>query len=273
MKKSRTLVQPAIAETQRVCSYDRAGHGWSDARPVPAGEYTVGIDPVVRDLETALAAAGERPPYVLVGASRGSIFVRLFQHTFPDQVMGIVLVDGAHEKGLFFLRDGNPVPIASLSAREYMATVSPFGPPSGGREARLQAPHQRLPTELQNVRLWLETRFLSAIESATAPDIGAFHIEQHHALSTLHRIDTSGAHPLGDLPLVVLTRGAGNGRRMALQIDLARLSRNSRLTVVEDSGHEIHLFRPDVVIAAIRAVSEAGVEGAELRWDDSGRRP
>ena len=121
---------------------------------------------------------------------------------------------------------------------------------------------------------WLEARFLRAVESATARDIEAFHIEQHHALSTLHRIDTSGAHPLGDLPLVVLARGEGNNdRQMALQIDLARLSRNSRLTVVEDSGHEIHLFRPDMVVAAIRAVSEAGVDGAELRRNDSDRRP
>ena len=111
--------------------------------------------------------------------------------------MGIVLVDGANEKGLFILRDGNPVQIVSLSAREYMAAVSPFGSPSGGREARLQAPHRRLSAELQEVRLWLEARFLRAIESATARDIEAFHIEQHHALSTLHRIDSSGAHPLG----------------------------------------------------------------------------
>ena len=268
------LVQPVVAETHRVCSYDRAGHGWSNPRPIPAGDYTVSIDPVARDLEAALAAAGERPPYVLVGASRGSIFVRLFQNAFPEQVMGIVLVDGAHENGLFILRDGNPVQIASLSAREYMAAVSPFGSPSRGREARLQAPHRRLSAELQEVRLWLEARFLRAIESATARDIEAFHIEQHHALSTLHRIDTSGAHPLGDLPLVVLARGEGNNdRRMAFQVDLARLSRNSRLTVVEDSGHEIHLFRPDMVVAAIRTVSEAGVDGTELRRNDSGRRP
>ena len=56
------LVQPVVAETHRVCSYDRAGHGWSEPRPIPAGDYTVSIDPVVRDLKAALAAAGERPP-------------------------------------------------------------------------------------------------------------------------------------------------------------------------------------------------------------------
>ena len=56
-----------------------------------------------------------------------------------------------------------------------------------------------------------------------------------------------------------------------MQVDLARLSCNSRLTVVEDSGHEIHLFRPDMVVAAIRAVSEAGVGGAGLRRNDSGQ--
>src|SRR5688572_33353081 len=56
------LVQPEIARTNRVCSYDRAGHGWSDAAadsPRPAWE----------DLHVALQAAQEKPPYVLVGAS------------------------------------------------------------------------------------------------------------------------------------------------------------------------------------------------------------
>ena len=59
-----SLVQPEIARAHRVCSYDRAGSGWSDRRAdveTPAR--------VVADLHAALAAAGEEPPFVMVGAS------------------------------------------------------------------------------------------------------------------------------------------------------------------------------------------------------------
>src|SRR5687768_6609184 len=76
-----SLVQPEVAKTTRVCSYDRAGSGWSDARP------DVETPPrVIQDLRSALTAAGEKPPYVMVGASRGSFFVRQFHATHPDEV-------------------------------------------------------------------------------------------------------------------------------------------------------------------------------------------
>ena len=50
-----------------------------------------------------------------------------------------------------------------------------------------------------------------------------------------------------------------------LQADRARLSTNSRQTVVQDSDHEIHLFRPQTVVDAIADVAEAARTGAGLR--------
>src|SRR5687767_11067489 len=81
-----SLVQPEVAKSTRVCSYDRAGSGWSDARP--------NVDTprrVIDDLRAALQTAGEKPPYVMVGASRGGFFVRLFTATHPADVVGLVL--------------------------------------------------------------------------------------------------------------------------------------------------------------------------------------
>ena len=60
------LVQPEIAKTTRVCSYDRAGYGWSD--PGPEWDSTT---QVASDLQTALSKAGEHSPYLLVGHSMG----------------------------------------------------------------------------------------------------------------------------------------------------------------------------------------------------------
>jgi hypothetical protein len=111
---------------------------------------------------------------------------------------------------------------------------------------------------MQRVHLWLERRLFESMRSATPDAIVATMRSEHVAVATLHRIDGAESHPLKDLPLVGLTRGVNSGpSQQRWQADLARLSTNSRQTVVADSDHEIHLFRPDVVIQAIQDVLEA----------------
>ena len=256
------LVQPAVARTNRVCSYDRAGYGWSD--PVPMAE--TGQD-TVTDLHRLLAAAGEQSPFVMVGQSMGSRFVRLFQHSYPRDVVGMVLVDGEHEDGLFNLVNGRPAAISMLSDDEFRAANPVPTGPITVPEARLQPAHLRLPADLQPVRLWLEGRLWDYVRTAATPDfIVRAQQADHSALVALHQIDTAEMHPLNELPLVVLTRGLNSNRQSAaLQADLVRLSTNSRQLVVADSDHEIHLFRPDIVIDAIHDVVDTSRSGSGLK--------
>jgi pimeloyl-ACP methyl ester carboxylesterase len=85
------LLERIVAKTTRVCSYDRAGLGVSEPRrppgPVPAGR-------VVEDLHSLLVGAGISPPYVLGGWSLGGFFSRLYTKRYPDEVIGLVAVDG-----------------------------------------------------------------------------------------------------------------------------------------------------------------------------------
>ena len=85
-------VQPVVAKFARVCSYDRAGLGWSDPSPVP--RTAAGI---VAELHTLLQRAGIQPPYIMVGHSIGGMYARLYAHEYPEQVAGMVMVDAAHE--------------------------------------------------------------------------------------------------------------------------------------------------------------------------------
>jgi hypothetical protein len=55
-------VQPVLAKTTRVCSYDRAGFGWSDALPSPRD-----ADHIAAELHGLLAAAKVNGPIVLMG--------------------------------------------------------------------------------------------------------------------------------------------------------------------------------------------------------------
>ncbi len=79
-----------IAETSRVCAYDRAGQGWSDDAVTPRdGAQSA------EDLHTLLAVAGEHAPYVLVGHSTGGTFAMTYAARYPDQVAGLVLLDSS----------------------------------------------------------------------------------------------------------------------------------------------------------------------------------
>ncbi len=248
------LVQPAVARTNRVCSYDRAGSAWSDPVPVAhEGEL------VVRDLHAALQAAGERPPYVLVGASLGSLFVRLYQHRHPADVAGLVLVDGTHEDGLFLSVDGEVMPVWAMSAAQVRATIAvPPATPGPVADPTLEPFARRLPPDLQRVRLWLQRRAAEAQRAPTFEAVAAFMEGQRATLATLHAIDSARPHPLDDLPLRVLTRGVNlNDRVKTLQANLARLSSKGTQTIVEGADHEIHLFQPDAVIRAITDVIAA----------------
>jgi len=86
-----SLVQPEIAKITRVCSYDRAGLGRSDPGPEPRTSLQV-----VEELHTLLQNAGIEGPYVLVGHSLGGMYMRLFADVYPEEVVGMVLVDSAH---------------------------------------------------------------------------------------------------------------------------------------------------------------------------------
>ena len=80
-----------VAAFATVCTYDRAGYGWSETGPSPRTAGTI-----VRELNRLLGAAGISPPYVLVGHSFGGLIMQLYAGHFPDQVAGMVLVDSSH---------------------------------------------------------------------------------------------------------------------------------------------------------------------------------
>ncbi|GAC1514740.1 MAG: hypothetical protein NVS2B16_21920 [Chloroflexota bacterium] len=87
-------IQPKIARSTRVCSYDRAGRGYSDPRPT--GTQRDGTQ-IVKELHTLLMKAHIDGPYVLIGHSMGGMNMRLFAYTYPHDIAGMVLIDPSHE--------------------------------------------------------------------------------------------------------------------------------------------------------------------------------
>jgi pimeloyl-ACP methyl ester carboxylesterase len=98
---SEQPVLPAIAETNRVCAYDRPGtvlatgesvEDFEKSRSDPVPQPTT-LQDGVSDLHALLSASGERGPYVVVGHSMGGAISRLYASEYPQDVSGLVLVD------------------------------------------------------------------------------------------------------------------------------------------------------------------------------------
>jgi len=87
-----SLAQPEVAQSTRVCAYDRVGLGWSQRGPEP-----LTVENTVEELHTLLTNGGIEGPYVLVGHSLGGAYVRAYAVRYPEEVVGLVLVDASRE--------------------------------------------------------------------------------------------------------------------------------------------------------------------------------
>jgi len=256
-----SLVQPEIARTHRVCAYDRAGFGWSDPR-----KDVETPSRIVTDLHALLEAAGEKPPYVMVGASAGGLYVRLYQLAYPTQVVGLVLVDPATEDRLFTMYQQRAALIGSLTADQLASMQPTTAMPIPSRMPQTGPPFDRLPMDLYQLRVKIDQRLIASMPATVSPEIVRESSEgQRAGLARLLESRGREDNPMRSVAVIVLTRGQNMGQGLAeTHAGLARLSTNSRHAVVSTAGHEIHLFTPSVVIQAIDDVAVAAKERRPL---------
>jgi pimeloyl-ACP methyl ester carboxylesterase len=195
----------------------------------------------------------------MVGASFGGILVRAYEADHPDDVVGFVFVDPASEDRLFTFYQGQAVAIASLTAEQYRSVLPQHAVRVPRRSPQTGAPFDRLPRELYDLRVKLDARLIASIPDIVSPEMIASSGEAERArLSRLMTLRTAQPHPLGDRPVVVLTRGVDVGDGLQeTHAGLARLSTNWRHSVIPGAGHEIHLFEPGAVVQAISDVVDA----------------
>jgi pimeloyl-ACP methyl ester carboxylesterase len=247
------LVQPEIAQSTRVCAYDRAGAGWSDRGPTPRD-----MNQQVRELHVLLAGARVDGPYVLIGHSYGGRIARVYAKTYPRDVAGMVLIDPGR------LDD------------------DPRFPPQHHKE---RAAVQRLIT----VARWLAP---FGVVRLFPPQLDYYDLPAQHAAASesfgvttkffQSLIDEFRAHPqtlgqerevtsLGSIPLIVLSATAPNDqtRRVWTEIngELAELSTNGVHRVVPGATHEGLVWKMDdaqVTIDSIRRVLDSARTGQPL---------
>jgi pimeloyl-ACP methyl ester carboxylesterase len=224
------FVQPGVARFTRVCSYDRAGMGYSDPGPSPRTARRI-----ASELAELLVRGGVAGPVVLVGASIAGFDIRVFATDHPERAAGLVLVDASHEDDAHEVpRMARFVPLLSTLGVFRLLGVS-FGLPV----------ESLAPAVRQFARA---TNFRAAGYQAAADEI--IHIRESAS-------EVRSSRRTLTIPVLVITgaRGADEHWRR-LQRDQASLSDRGCLIVAQQSGHVVATDQPEVVVDAIRTVVE-----------------
>ena len=242
------LVQPRVVVNTRVCSYDRAGLGWSDSGP--ADET---VEQTVSDLHALLQAAGEKPPYLMVGASIGGIFIRAYQHSFPSEVGGLVFTNSSNQVGM---RVKDKVGLLWDLTEDDIRSAYPFPSTMKGTAPSSEGePFDRLPADLQAVRLGFDKQIWEKFDPAQATPAQNLSWRKEF-LREFAETDPGRDRPLGGLPVIVLSSNpaaseADRQSRDGAGARLDFLSSNDVHITAAGSGHEIHLYQPDMVVQAL----------------------
>src|SRR5262249_6879540 len=214
---------------------------------------------------------GVKPPLVLVGHSYGGGVGCLFSFPYPVGGGGMVFVEARADNTPRLLPDGKLGGSSDLVKGEAGSWVKVSGPlrvsdiPPGalsqmkaGAQKLAQKPNDpprdKLPPDAQRMRAWA----LAQVGHSAA----AVNPFEHEELASLRALRTKSEHPLGDLPLVVLTRGISeeegpDGKALEAEhrrdhAAVAAMSRNGKLIIAEHSGHHVQLDEPELVVKAIR---------------------
>jgi pimeloyl-ACP methyl ester carboxylesterase len=233
--------KPLVADFARICTYDRAGMGFSDPGPLPRTSGQI-----ASELAVLLERSGMPLPVVLVGSSFGGCNIRVLASEHPDMVAGLVLVDASHEdQGARYKAAGLPsqipsyaglVPVAaSLGVMRLLGMTlgsdTEYAPPEIRDYARA--------TEYRTSRFrTMASELTNTAESAAQVRASRRQLE---------------------IPLVVLSagqqrQGVRGEINAELQRDQATLSTQSCHVIASEAGHGIAGDTPTLVAAAIRAV-------------------
>ncbi len=240
-------VQPSAAKTTRVCTYDRAGMGYSEPGPLPRT-----AERFAAELHALLRGAGEAGPYLLVGHSMGGLTVRVFAHEYPADVAGVVLIESMSPSAAKASSADGTAESDSHSFADWALTV----PARIGLLRLLSGPldaYRGLSPEQANAYSSFSIRPRSL---QTWLDEGK---GMPQSLSQAGAVTSFGA-----TPLIVLSRSQTvepdqNWQRM--QTEFLELSSNSQQLFANQSGHNVEIDQPEAAIGAIEKIVELTRQG------------
>lgn len=256
-------LQQRVSTFTRVCTYDRAGYGWSEPGPEPRTSQQI-----ANELGTALNAAGVKAPIILVGHSFGGLNTILFAHQHPELVAGVVLIDASHPEQAERLQEVSALvamqeqQMHAFRALAEAATQGQLTP-----DSMLANAPAGLPEELRQTwaELFVRPENLRAgLAEFDAIEDSASQVRENGTLGETPLIVIAHGLKLGDMMPPEVREQAGLSLDLLhryeeiwreLQEDHLTRSTNSKLLVAANSPHYIHFSEPDLVVAAIRELA------------------
>ncbi|GAB2556252.1 alpha/beta hydrolase [Rhodanobacter koreensis] len=253
-------LQPLLAPLVRVCSYDRAGYGFSDEGPLPRG-----LDADVADLHALIHAAGISTPVILVGHSLGSNIVRRYAELNPADVSGMVLLDPPAQHIAAF----SPAWVKAdddLATRRFAFLAQCL---KGAVDGTLATPPPALEHCLGGPTSWASPAVNAAMRNyKLRPVYWRTLISELQENVSVFRQPVSPKESHGSLPLIVLKAAntyadmpANDSDRKMLeaardktQEAIVATSKRGELRLVPSSSHDIQLDQPQVVADAVTQV-------------------
>jgi pimeloyl-ACP methyl ester carboxylesterase len=228
------LVQQEVAKTTRICTYDRAGMGWSEAGPLPRDAANF-----AKELHTLLQETNVPGPYVMVGHSLGGTSVRVFVHDYASEVAGVVLIDAMNPR--------------QVSQPHVMAQsqLDPEGQPFSLEATLARFGIARLLVKLPGIYPAMPPGYEAYYPLYIRPESLQTSANELRGLPA--SLEQAGAvKSFGDLPLIVLTARLNDIPSWPeWQMELLQLSSNSQQLFAENSGHTIQFDEPKAAVAAI----------------------
>lgn len=226
-------VQNKLSNNFKVCSYDRAGYGWSDPGPTPRTTARI-----TRELRILLSEANVTGPYVLVGHSFGGYNIRYFASEYPDLVAGMIFVDASHPEQ-FNTEEFKRTKPKTKTALKNSVKIHIMRPVIS----------KNFPAEKVHTAYRLMSSFkakMTVLNESEFMELSAKQVLSHSKLKP---------YPF---PVVILTRGKrvwphnimGDRREQKwanLQNDLENLSSDVKHLMAYKSGHVVHLDQPELV--------------------------
>jgi pimeloyl-ACP methyl ester carboxylesterase len=242
-------VQPDLSRVTRVCSYDRAGFGWSQARPGVQDANAISAE-----LHQLVSVSGVQRPFILMGHSIAGLYLRSYAAHYPNDLAGLVFVDGATPlqddrvpRELVKIQDQQR---KEMPWQKLLMTLSWY---------RIKGICTAVPAGFESYSLWIKAD--SCVPSQMSAMENELDAERASGEETLH------AGPFGSLPILIFSRDpevlaanwpaeVATGNAVVwnqMQEEAKGLSDHSRRIIAKGSDHYVQIDRADLVKKEVSA--------------------
>ncbi|HFU74783.1 MAG TPA: alpha/beta hydrolase [Arcobacter sp.] len=228
---SWSKVQDEVAPYTSTLSYDRAGLSWSER-----GQNPKTADSIATELHTLLEKTNMPKPYILVGHSFGCLTLRSFVKKYPEEVAGIVFVDGSHPKqNEKYEQKSFTIPRWLVGLANNIGLV------------RLFSSQNTYPntSKADAINIKMQGMIFKGIDTI---------VEEMNSFDTVAK-EVEAIDSFEDIPLTVISAVSDDDKIWVdLQKDLLNLSTNAKHVMTQESGHYIQLEKPELVVEEIKKI-------------------